>query len=135
MVREGIVDKIMSFEKDVVYLPPMANCFDQWIALREIHERNENRRFHGRVRCAIRISSEVLGQEYHLTDLGWDPTRNWEAYKITEVRQLYTHCLLKQSVEGKPWKIFTSDMYLTETAKLLGAIQMGVTIRKPLVSV
>ena len=61
---EGIVDQILKFEKKVVYLPRMAQCFNQWIALREILERVENRRYHGRLRCAIRISSERLGDEY-----------------------------------------------------------------------
>ena len=60
----------MRSEETVVYLPPMTNCFDQWIALREIYERYGNRRFHGRVRCAIRIASDRLGPEYHLVDQG-----------------------------------------------------------------
>ena len=43
--------------------------------------------------------------------------------------------MLKQSVEGKPWRVFTDDTYLAETAKLLGAIQLGVTLTEPRVSV
>ena len=113
----------------------MAQCFNQWIALREIHDRVENRRCLGRVRCAIRISSERLGAEYHLVEQGWKPDRNWEAYKIIELRQLFSHCILTQSVEGKPWRIFTNDTYLAETSKLLGAIQMGMTITEPMVGV
>jgi hypothetical protein len=125
---EGIVDQILAMEKDVVYFPVMANCFNQWIALREIHERKENKRFHGRVRCAIKVAPERLGAECKTVEKGWEEGRGWEAYKIIEVRQLFTHCVLKQSVEGKPWRVFTDDYYLAETAKLIGAIQMGTTI-------
>jgi uncharacterized membrane protein YcjF (UPF0283 family) len=111
-----------------VFFPVMANCFNQWIALREIHERTENKRFHGRVRCAIKVAPERLGAEEKTVAKGWEEGRGWEAYKIIEVRQLFTHCLLKQSVEGKPWRVFTDDTFLAETAKLIGAIQMGTTI-------
>jgi hypothetical protein len=125
---EGIVDKIITFEKKVLYFPTMVNCFNQWIALREIYETSENRRFHGRVRVAVKISSEELGPEFYTAEQGWQEGKKWVAYKLIEVRKLFTHCILKQSNEGRPWRVFTSDEYLAETAKLLGAIQMGVTI-------
>ncbi len=125
---EGIVNKILNLEKLVVFLPQMTNCFNQWIALREIHQARENRRFHGRVRAAIKISSEKLGPECYTVEQGWQADKKWVAYKIIEVRKLFTHCILKQSNEGRPWRVFTTDDFLAETAKLLGAIQMGVTI-------
>ena len=56
-------------------------------------------------------------------------------YKITEVRKLFTHCNLQQSVEGRPWRVFTNDTYLAETAKLLAAIEMGTTITQVMVRV
>ena len=128
---EGIVDQIMSFQKTIMYLPHMSTCFNQWIALREIHPRLDRQHLKGRVRCAVRISPEVLGPEYHLVEQGWDPERKWEAHKIIEVRQLHA----QQSAEGKPWRVYTTDEYLAETAKLLGAIQMGITIHEPMVGV
>ena len=98
----------MKLEKDVVFFPVMKNCFNQWIALREIKERTENRRYHGRVRCAIKVAPERLGDEYKTVEQGWQQGKNWEAYKIIEVRKLFSHCILKQSEQGRPWKVFTT---------------------------
>lgn len=56
--------------------------------------------------------------------------KHWEAYKIIEVRKLYCHCSVTQSVQGKPWRVFTNDVHLPDTAKLLSAIQMGTTIEE-----
>ena len=113
----------MNFQKREVFFPRMKNCFDQWIALREIYQRPDMQRCHGRVRCAIKISIQRLGAEYKTAARGYIEGRGWEAYKIIEVRQLFSHVLLKQSVEGKPWRVFTDETYLAETAKLLGAIK------------
>src|SRR4051794_22768920 len=104
----------------------MANCFNQWIALREIHERTENRRFHGRVRCAIKLAPQVLGPEF-ISQTKVGKKAGAGPYKISEVCKLFNHCILKQSCEGKPWRIFTDDAHLAETAKLLGALQLGIT--------
>ena len=87
-----------------------------------------NKRFQGRVRCAIRLVPEELGEDDYRAEQGWKEGKNWKAYRIIEVRKLFTHCNLKQSCEGRPWKIFTDDEYLEETSKLLAAIHMGLTI-------
>ena len=132
---ETIVDMIMNFEKVVVYFPKMANCFNQWIALREIHQRGEKKRLNGRVRCAIRISDQVLGPESYTVEQGWKEGSNWIAYKIIAVRKLFSHCFLQQSNEGRPWRVFTNDKYLVETVKLLTAIHRGTTLSAPIVRI
>ena len=90
---EHLVDNIMNFIKLVKFLPPMVNCFYQYIALREIHEHNHNQRFHGRVRCVIKLAHDILGPEWHTVEQGWQPDKNWNAYKIIEVRKLFVHVI------------------------------------------
>ena len=125
---EHIVDDIMNFVKTVKFLPTMVHCFRQPIALREIHEGVGNKRFHGRVRCVIKIAPDVVGDEYKTAANGWQEGKNWNGYPIIEVRQLFVHVILKQSCEGRPWRVFTDETYLAETAKLLGALHMGVVL-------
>ena len=100
--------------------------------MREIHEIPRGVH-HGRVRCAIKLAPTELGPEWCKTEWGWDPSKNWIAYEITDVLLLSKHCTLKQSYEGRPWKLQFDD--LLEASSLVAAIACGVPVKeKPKIS-
>ena len=126
---EGIVDAIINKQKLVKYLAPsVRSCFNQWIALREIKPIGGKHK-KGRVRCAIQISpTPCEGPEWQKLAWGWDPEKpDRKAYKITAVRLLQKHMILKQSNQGGPWKLKLTDQYMEESAQLILALSRGIS--------
>ena len=84
------------------------------------------------MRCAIKLAPEILeGQEWKRFEWGWSQdaaAKKWVAYKIIDVKILRVHTMLTQTCEGRPWRIKTEEAYLSETSRLLCALDQGIEV-------
>ena len=63
--------------------------------------------------------------------MGWSQNadaKDWVAYKIIDIKILRVHAMLTQTCEGRPWRIKTDEVHLSETSRLMCALDQGIVV-------